>query len=273
MTFPSGYLLRWRAYDWAQLIYALRGVMTVQTSAGLWVIPPHQAMWVPAGNSLRVEMGGQVSMRTLYLRPPLGAPLPATCRVVEVSALLRALLLQAVRLKTLDRRRPAQRHLIDVLLDQLAVLPLAPLDLPAPRDPRGVRAAALIRSSPERRFTLGEVAGKAGASPRTLERLFRGETGLAFGAWSQRARLLLGLQLLAEGRSVTRVSLAIGYESLSAFVAAFRRVFGTTPGRYFQAERRSEPDDISGPASGRGNPTGGSRSPSGFQGGRSPTRR
>lgn len=141
------------------------------------------------------------------------------------------------------------------------------------RTARGVTAAAMIRSSPERRLTLGEVAGKAGASPRTLERLFRGETGLAFGAWSQRARLLFALQLLAGGRSVTSVSLATGYESLSAFVAAFRRVFGTTPGRYFQADRASEVDDISGPASGRGDRTGGSRSPSGFRGGSSPAHR
>jgi AraC-like DNA-binding protein len=233
MTFPSAYLLRWRAQSWAQLIYAVRGVMTVHTPAGLWVIPPHQAMWVPAGNALRVEMGGGVSMRTLYLNARLSRPLPATCRVVHVSPLLRELMLQAVRLKTLDRARPTERHLMDVLLDQLAVLPRAPLDLPAPRDPRGVRAAALVRGAPGERLRLEELARRSDASPRTLERIFRSETGLAFGAWRQRARLLQALQLLAEGATVTSVSIAIGYESLSAFVAAFRRVFGTTPGRYF----------------------------------------
>jgi len=234
MTFPSGYLFRWQAKTWAQLVCALRGVMTVQTPAGLWVIPPQQAMWVPPGNALRVEMDGEVSMRTLYLKPALTRDLPASCRVVQVSPLLRELLLATIRLETLDRQVPAERRLIEVILDQIAVLPLAPLDLPAPRDKRGGRAAQMVRGNPHRRLRLADVTREAGASGRTLERLFKAETGLSFGAWSQRARMLLALQRLAAGASVTATSLAVGYESLSAFVAAFRRAFGTTPGQYFR---------------------------------------
>ncbi|PYQ60799.1 MAG: AraC family transcriptional regulator, partial [Acidobacteria bacterium] len=82
--------------------------------------------------------------------------------------------------------------------------------------------------------TLAEVARASAASERTLERLFRAETGLPFGVWRQRARLLRALQLLAEGGAVAEVANAIGYESTSAFVAAFRRALGTTPGRYFK---------------------------------------
>jgi AraC-like DNA-binding protein len=68
--------------------------------------------------------------------------------------------------------------------------------------------------------------------------LFRSETGLSFGAWRQRARLIRALQLLADDVSVTQTAIAVGYESTSAFVAAFRRTIGTTPGRYF--DRKSE---------------------------------
>ena len=156
------------------------------------------------------------------------------CRVVEISPLLREILRRAMRLRTLDRRVPAERHLLDVLLDELTILPLVPLDLPLPRDPRGVRAAACIREEPAARHTLAEVARAAAASPRTLERLFRAETGLPFAVWRQRARLLRALQMLAEGEAVASAANAVGYESTSAFVAAFRRALGTTPGRYFK---------------------------------------
>lgn len=193
-------------------------------------------MWVAVGNSLRVEMGRQVSMGALYLPRQPGGLLPPTCRVVPVSPLLRELSLQAVRLHTLNRQTPPERHRMDVLLDQLAVLPQAPFDLPTPRDPRGISAATAIRNAPDQRLRLAELARGPGTSPRTLERLFRAETGLVLDVWAQRARLLHALQLLAAGASVTRASLEIGYASLSAFGAAFRRVFGTTPGRYFQAE-------------------------------------
>jgi AraC-like DNA-binding protein len=127
---------------------------------------------------------------------------------------------------------------MEILLDELSVLPVAPIDLPMPRDPRALRAARLVRSRPEARLTLAEASRESGASGRTLERLFRNETGLAFGTWRQRARLLRALQLLAESENVTSTAIAVGYESTSAFVAAFRRAIGTTPGQYFKNGER-----------------------------------
>jgi AraC-like DNA-binding protein len=233
VAWAAAYTWRDRVSEWGQLLFAARGMLTVHTAAGLWVVPVHQAVWVPAGVRHSVEVAGGVAMRSLYVHSSVRG-LPGTCRVIEISPLLRELLRRAMRLTTLDRRVPAQRHLLDVLLDELTVLPLVPLDLPMPRDPRGVRAAEWIRAEPAARHTLAEVARAAAASARTLERLFRSETGLPFGVWRQRARLLHALQLLAGGDTVAGVANAVGYESTSAFVAAFRRALGTTPGRYFR---------------------------------------
>jgi AraC-like DNA-binding protein len=234
VAWAAAYTWRDRVSEWGQLLFASRGMLTVHTDAGLWVVPVHQAVWVPAGVRHSVEVAGGVAMRSLHLRPPVRARLPETCRVVEVSPLLREILRRAMRLRTLDRRVAEERHLMDILLDEITVLPLMPLDLPMPRDPRGVRAAACIREEPAARHTLAEVARASAASARTLERLFRNETGLPFGVWRQRAKLLRALQLLAEGETVAGVANAVGYESASAFVAAFRRALGTTPGRYFK---------------------------------------
>jgi AraC-like DNA-binding protein len=107
-----------------------------------------------------------------------------------------------------------------------------------PATARASNAARHVRDTLGDAHTLAGVAKHAGASARTLERLFRSETGLSFGAWRQRARLIRSLQLLADGESVTRTAIAVGYESTSAFVAAFRRTIGTTPGQYF--DRKSE---------------------------------
>jgi len=221
--------------EWGQILFVTRGMMTVHTEAGLWVVPAHQAVWVPPGVRHSVEVAGGVAMRSLYLARSLKRrSLPEACRVIEISPLLREILRRALRLDTLDRRIAGQRHLLEVLLDEITVLPLVPLDLPMPRDPRAARAAALIRDDPAAPHTLAEVARAAAASARTLERLFRDETGLPFGVWRQRARLLRALQLLAENDTVAGAAGAVGYESTSAFVAAFRRALGTTPGRYFK---------------------------------------
>jgi AraC-like DNA-binding protein len=245
VAWAEGYTWRGRvSEEWGQLLFPSRGTLTVHTAAGLWVVPFHQAVWVPAGVRHDVEVAGGVAMRALYLHPAAlparRGRLPEVCRVVEISPLLREILRRVLRLRTLDRRVVAERHLLAVLLDEITVLPLAPLDLPMPRDPRGVRAAEWIRAEPAARNTLAEVAYAAAASPRTLERLFRSETGLPFGVWRQRARLLRALQRLAEGEPVAAAANAVGYESTSAFVAAFRRALGTTPGKYFSRQRVEE---------------------------------
>jgi AraC-like DNA-binding protein len=252
VAWAAAYIWRDRTSEWGQLLFASRGMLTVHTDAGLWVAPAHQAVWVPAGVRHSVEVAGGVAMRALYLSTSLGrslhSRLPATCRMVEISPLLREVLRRAMRLRTLDRRIAQERHLIEVLFDELTILPLVPLDLPLPRDARGARAAAVIRADPAARHSLAEVARTAAASSRTLERLFRRETGLPFGVWRQRARLLRALQLLAEGgTTVSALAGAVGYESVSAFVAAFRRALGTTPGRYFKksAVADAEAEDAS----------------------------
>ena len=101
-----------------------------------------------------------------------------------------------------------------------------------PADARARRAAERMRAEPGEALDLGAVARHAGASVRTLERLFRAETGLSLGAWRQRARLVHAIVLLADGASVTQAGFAVGYAGTSAFVAAFRRAAGVTPGKY-----------------------------------------
>ena len=233
VTFTSGHVWRARGSDWGQLVYAVRGMITVRTPAGLWVVPPNQALWLPPGTRNDLEMAGPVSLRGLYFRRSIRG-MPKECRLVSVSPLLRELLRRVIQLQMLHPGVTTERNLLAVLRDQLALLPLAPVELPMPADARAVRAARVLRTAPDDRRPLAELARETGASVRTLERLFQLETGLTLGAWRQRARLLRSLELLAEGRSVTRAGLESGYDGTSAFIAAFRRAFGTTPGKYFR---------------------------------------
>ena len=217
---------------WHQLIYSTRGALAVQSGGSVWVVPPHRALWVPAGQPVRIEWSGTVSLRSLYLRAGRGGPRFDRCHSVNVSPLLRELILRTVACGALHRDDPAQRRLAGVLLDQIDLLPVEPLQLPIPSDPRGERAAAAVRAAPGRR-TSAEIARAAGASPRTLERIFERETGMSFGRWSRRAVLVRGLQRLANGEPVSLVATDLGYRSPSAFIAMFRRSLGATPARYF----------------------------------------
>lgn len=226
------------AHDWHQLVYASEGVLWVHTAHGDWVVPPNRAVWVPAGVRHGIEMSGPVLVQTLYFVPDVSDALPDHCCAVNVSGLLRELIRHTITIGMLDESNPAHSRLIGVLLDQLAVMTAIPLQLPWPVDERAQRAAGWLRDHPDDSGAIRQMARKASMSARTLERLFRKETGLTFGRWRQQLRLLQALRLLAAGRSVTAAALGVGYDSPSAFISMFRRTLGVTPFRYFDSEAR-----------------------------------
>ncbi len=80
----------------AQLVFACDGTMTVVSDRDTWVVLPQQAVWVPAGVEHEVRAVGPFQMRTLYIHPRAARRLPRTCTVVNVTALLRELILSAV---------------------------------------------------------------------------------------------------------------------------------------------------------------------------------
>jgi AraC-like DNA-binding protein/mannose-6-phosphate isomerase-like protein (cupin superfamily) len=222
------------SHDWHQLIYAGEGVMWVHTAQGEWVVPPNRAVWVPASIEHSIEMSGRVFVQTLYLSTDVPGELPKNCCAVNVSPLLRELILHIVRKNVLDDKDPEETRLIGFLVDQLGVLPSIPLQLPLPSDERALRAVAWMRAHPDDAGSLKQMARRVSASVRTLERIFQTETGLTFCKWRQQLRLLHALRHLAAGRPVITTALEVGYDSPSAFIAAFRRHFGATPSRYFE---------------------------------------
>ncbi|MCH9688756.1 MAG: helix-turn-helix transcriptional regulator [Deltaproteobacteria bacterium] len=235
VTHPANLGIEARSFDrWDQLAYAARGVMNVTTVGGTWVVPPHRAVWIPAGVEHAVAMTGRVQLRTVFFRRAMTRQrMPRSPCAVNVPPLLRELILEATRVGLLHRDVPAQARLARVMVDRMETLPVAPLQLPMPAEPRARRAAEVIIEHPGRPGVLANAARKAGATRRTLERLFLAQTQMTLGRWRQRARLISALRRLAEGRAVTEVALDVGYATPSAFIAAFRSELGTTPRRYF----------------------------------------
>jgi AraC-like DNA-binding protein len=224
-----------------QLIFASKGVMTVQTNEGIWVVPPLRAVWIPAGTPHSVIMSGLVSMRTLYFLPKIVRALPKKCFVMNVSSLLRELILHACKFPKLHRKIPAQKRIIELTVDQLAAANSIPLQLPHPLDSRAVRIVEALLADPAEEKTLESLSKDCGASKRTVQRLFLAQTKMTFGKWRQQLRLLHAMRLLAAGEKVTGAALDAGYSSPSAFISMFRKQLGTTPNRYFRNGIRRRP--------------------------------
>ena len=120
-----------------------------------------------------------------------------------------------------------------LILDELRALPVLPLHLQMPSDPRLMTICELLQRQPDDASTMTDWAERLAVDVKTIQRLFVKETGMTFGQWRQQARLLRALELLATGVKVIDVALALGYDSPSAFATMFRKQFGQTPSQFF----------------------------------------
>lgn len=218
----------------SQLIYASEGVMTVNTWKGTWVVPPLRAVWVPAFTEHQTVAPGNLSICTLFIKPEADLDLPHECCIVSIPPLMRELILHAVTIPLLYHLNSPEDHIMNVIIEQIKGLKIAPLDLPIPKNDRLKKIFMALSEDPSDNRTLGEWGDCVGATSRTLARLFKAETGISFRQFRQQIRILEALRRLGMNEPVTTIALDLGYESPSAFISMFKKALGKTPGQYFK---------------------------------------
>jgi AraC-like DNA-binding protein len=236
--YPRGFRVREHSHGSDQFIYAIGGVMEVSAGESVWLTPPHFAVWIPAGTVHSIKMPNTVSMRTLYMRCGLATGMPSTCTVFHVTPLLRELIVETVRVKKLRIRNRLHCALRDLLVSHLEAASPMPTSVTLPKDSRARELADIIIRNPADRQSMVSMCNSAGASVRTIQRVFRREVGSDFEFWRRQVRLMKAVELLVSGYSVKEISFALGYRQPTAFVEMFRGILGTTPGAWIQALQR-----------------------------------
>jgi AraC-like DNA-binding protein len=228
--YPTAHETGWHHHPRAQLLHAIAGVMRVATQAALFIVPPGTGLWVPAHMPHLVRMPTGLAMRALFLRQDAAQAGPEAVTVVAVSPLLRELILAACEQPVMWDEAGPIRQVVALALHEISRAATRLISIPACRDPRLQRVTEALLADPADPRSLDAFAGIAGASARTLARLFRRETGMSFHAWRRQLRLSEAMAALAQGETPARAAAAVGYSSGPAFGAAFRAAFGTTPG-------------------------------------------
>ncbi len=243
------------SHAWAQVAMAVSGVARITAGQATYLVPGGRAVWIPPGIEHVVNVVEAAELRTLYIHQLPDRPGPGVepgdgaeahaavwrqCRVLEVSPLLRELVLQMdiemdgdVELTPALRAR--ERRLGELALDELRRAAPVRLGIELPQDRRLRALCEAVLADPSRHATLQGWAAEVGASERTVARLFRQELGTTFAAWRQQVLLAKALALAARKRPMAHIAAALGYASASAFTAMVRRSVGQPPRRFFNS--------------------------------------
>lgn len=246
-TVPADAHFEPHSHAWAQVAYCASGMLQVTAATGAgaeevtYIVPPSRAVWIAPGARHSVHVLEDAEFRSLYIHASVTPPGWSGCRVIVVSALLRELVqaLDGVAGTALDARREAL--LAALVLEEIARADTQDLGVPMPPPGSGdKRLRALCEAvlrAPSERATLAHWAADAGASERTLARLFREELGTSYQQWRQQAILAHALPMLARGMPVSHVAAASGYASDSAFTAMFKAAMGQPPSMFLPRAR------------------------------------
>lgn len=210
-----------------ELLWGIAGEVMVETPFGVTVVPSAVQLWIPAWVPHEVTAAAGSTLACTWFEPDccsIGWPAPA---VVAVDPLLTGVLEHLGDLDLAEeRRRTAEAFAFDLLVPA----PQWSITMPMPTTPGLRRVALEILACPGDDRGLGELSAAAHLSVRSFTRLFSRETALSFAQWRVRARMQRALQLLSEGTAVGATGRMVGYANQSAFIAAFTRVVGSTPG-------------------------------------------
>jgi AraC-like DNA-binding protein len=228
-TYADGHHIEPHWHARAQFVFAVAGTMRVRTPRRAWIVPPSRALWVPARTVHEIQMHGAVEMRSLYLDEGSGEGMPSSCVVLNVTPLLRELIVRAVDVPERYDEEGGDGLLMRLLAAEIRRLSPCALDLPLPESTDLSELCERILADLSERRPCGSDASDMDTSTRTLYRRFLRETGISFARWKQQARLLESIRRLAEGVPVTTVAVDLGYESSSAFSTMFRRSLGIPP--------------------------------------------
>jgi AraC-like DNA-binding protein len=229
--YPRGLRIDPHSHTWAQVLYAVAGVMWVETGREALVVPPQRAVWLPAGTLHSIHMMSEVEMRNLYLHERNVGHLSRRSDVFEVNGLLRELI---TSIAGHERSRARDQTYLDaayrLAMLELAHAPRSSLRIALP-DASDRRLEALCRAvidNPSNAISFEQHAASVGASVRTLARLFTRELGVGFAEWRRQVQLAVAVSRLAEGRSVSSIARSLGFAP-SSFSDMFRRELGAPP--------------------------------------------
>jgi AraC-like DNA-binding protein len=220
-----------------QLLSLQSGLAILETTAGVWMLPPSRCCWIPPGCRHCMRSCGRIDGWSIYLAAPLCNSLSTQPAILSLSSLLKEIVSRISEWTTNPPTLEFRQHLLTVLCDEIQSATQQPLHLPMPSDQRLKRFVEEMSTHPQNDRNLNAWARFTGMSKRSLLRNFQQETGMTIGQWRQHLRMLVALEKLSSGMSVSETCVAVGYSSVSAFIKTFKLIVGVTPHAYSRVQR------------------------------------
>ncbi|AGH80499.1 hypothetical protein PCNPT3_02785 [Psychromonas sp. CNPT3] len=233
-VFSSNTETRLHAHDWGQLNFTQGGTLEVHVDKNRFLLPPHLAVWIPAGVEHCSYNRKQLNYCSFNVSNKLSELFPKQTSMMKVNGVVSAIIDVFRKRKLSIAQTEQDKRLVQVLLDQFLESGVEQHFLPTSGHRYLAPILTYIEKDPTSILSLLDWAGKLHTTERTLARIFQSELAMSYTQWRLRMRYLYSLELLQKGETVKSVALSLGYNQASPFICMFKKFAGETPEKYKQ---------------------------------------
>jgi AraC-like DNA-binding protein len=235
--YPAAHVVPTHSHPRGHLIYASTGVLRVEAPTGQWLVPPTTAVWLRPCVQHQLTAITAVTAHGIFIAEHITEALPQMDGVVHVSPLMREIITALVKVPHQQPFQPRDELLGRLLVEELKTVAHLPFHLPWPDDKLISEVCENLMRDPAQANNAEVVAQLYAMTAKTLHRRFLKSTGMNFGQWRQKMRLMKSIELLLQGKAITTVALESGYESHSAYSVSFKKTFGRPPSEFITSAR------------------------------------
>lgn len=228
--FPSEYFKPKHSHARGQFIFSENEFLKVVTEDAFWYIPHSQTIWIPP--YVEHETLSTDKFPCIFTQIDISQchRFSSKPQILTTSLIVNELVKRSLEFGLSYKLGSHEYRLVQVLLDELSALPIADYHLKMPKDERLINVSKYLLEHPAMKHGIETLQKIAGMSKRNLERLFEKDTGITIGEWIRHQKMLLAMEKLSSGESVSCVALDLGYKSISSFIETFKATTGKTPG-------------------------------------------
>ncbi|ASW76104.1 AraC family transcriptional regulator [Chryseobacterium piperi] len=220
-------------HERAQLTYVEEGYQYLHIEQKIYLVPKNHVIWIPSGVKHRTTSEAKtVNLMVILFKTVIRSDFFKDVHVFAAPPVLKEMLLYASKWNKLESEDGEQKLFLKALLNSLPNFCNESrfLEIPVPEDHRLIPVCDYVNNHYHENLNVGDMADLAKMSVRSLQRIFKEETGITLQKYGQLIRILKSVELIdTKQYTLSEIAFKVGYKSLSAFTSSYISIMKEGP--------------------------------------------
>ncbi len=216
-----------------QLVYVESGFQYITIEEKKYLLPQNHAAWIPPNAIHKTNSHSEkINLMIMFAEVDSKEPFFQEVNVFSVPPVLKEMIKYSEKWSKLMTKDHYETVFLQALFNELPRFAEYSLKLHIilPKDKRLTHVIGYLHDHYQNEIKMEDLADIALLSTRTLERIFKKETGLTLSKYQQMLRIIKSLEFLSSNDlTISETAYKVGYKSVQAYTRSFQSVMQFRP--------------------------------------------